>query len=334
MESIMNNDILLLIIIGGAVATFLVALGLALPPENNSPGALAVEENVKGLSQFRPRIMGKSNLMLPAMQYATKRAAKTDSTNQRYLRQLKQANWYWGPGEAVLPSPKAPFWNLETIWGEKIISAVLYGAIVFALVAVFGTIYGRLLGNIASYIPLLAGIALGAIVALLGFTGPDSQLSAAAVSRQRELTLEMGFRISELRSDVLSGYTIQRAIRNIAVRPGGPFVEELRRVVTVLNATKDEGLAMDSFLDRNATNEMVQEFANQIKLVTREGGEIAPALNVLTDAAQNRLRQQINAQGRKNLQEMSRPVGLASMIVTALLIMLPALSVIFGAISR
>ena len=51
--------------------------------------------------------------------------------------------------------------------------------------------------------------------------------------------------------------------------------------------------------------------------------EIAPALNVLTEAAQNRLRQQITMQGRKNLQEMGRPVGVVSLLVTFMLIIIP-----------
>ncbi len=320
--------------IGGMLATFLIVLGVAGNRDARTSAESTLAEGLVKSPQYRARSMGGSAVMMPLMTAAIKAAAKDDSTNQKYLRLLKMANWYWAPGEAAPPSLKAPFWNLETLWGEKYIKGMLIFTIVFSLVAILGALYGSGVMGYPLYYPILGGLALGGIGGLMGFSDPEGLLQGAAASRQRELGLEMGFRIGELRSDVLAGYTIQRAIRNMSQRAGGPFAEELKRVVTVLNTTKDETLAMDSFMDRNAGNELVQEFANQIKMVSREGGEIAPALNVLTDAAQNRLRQQIVQQGRKNLQEMSRPVGIVSLFVTALLILLPVVYSIMSTIGK
>lgn len=312
-----------LILIGAMVATFLLVLGIAMPNTSRSASQMAMEQTLGASRQYRARSMGGNQSLMPIMQAAVRRANKNDSANQKYLKLLKQADWYWAPGEASPPSRKAPFWNLETLWGEKYIRGVVYGATAFGIVAFVGMIYGPLFFGTTILTGLIAAVVLGAIVALVGYADPDGAVAGAAETRQRELGLEMGFRIAELRSDVLAGYTIQRALRNMAQKPGGPFVEELRRVVAVLNTTKDETMAMDAFMERNSGSEIVQEFANQIKMVTREGGEIAPALNVLTEAAQNRLRQQITMQGRKNLQEMGRPVGVVSLLVTFMLIIIP-----------
>ncbi len=324
------DSLLPLLLIAAMVATFLIVVGITMPTETRSASQIAMEQALGANRQYRARIMGNNSSLMPLMQAAVKRANKTDGTNQQFLRWLKQANWYWAPGEAAPPSPAAPFWNLETMWGEKIIRASMYGGTVFAIVAFVGMIYGPLFFNTTIAPGLIAALVLGGGVAFVGFGEPDGAVADTSASRQRELGLEMGFRIAELRSDVLAGYTIQRAIRNMAARPGGPFIEELRRIVMVLNTTKDESAAMDAFMERNSGSEIVQEFANQIKMVTREGGEIAPALNVLTEAAQNRLRQQITQQGRKNLADMSRPVGVVSMLVTFMLIIIP---VVFSIIS-
>ena len=65
---------------------------------------------------------------------------RKDSTNAKYLGQLKQANWYWEPGEPTMPSPKAPFWNLETMWSEKIYGALVYGGLVAVVLLILGVV--------------------------------------------------------------------------------------------------------------------------------------------------------------------------------------------------
>jgi hypothetical protein len=328
------DQTLSMLIFGAMIATFLLVVGITMPTKaNSSSGAATMEDALNANRQYRARSLGGNQLLMPAMRMAVRRATKTDSMNTQYMKWLKQANWYWAPGEAVPPTKTAPFWNLETLWGEKYIKAALYGGTVFASVLVLGTIFGPLFFGIDILPGIIAAFVLGGGVALLGFGEADGLVMDASANRQRELGLEMGFRIAELRSDVLAGYTIQRAIRNMASKPGGPFTEELRRIVAVLNTSKDDGVAMDSFMDRNGASEIVQEFGNQIKMVTREGGEIAPALNVLTEAAQNRLRQQIMQQGRRNLQDMNRPVGVVSLLVTFMLIIVPVVFSIINSLN-
>jgi Flp pilus assembly protein TadB len=262
-----------------------------------------------------------------------KRALRRDDVNAQYLRQLKQANWYWEVGEPNMPNPKAPFWNVETLWGEKWIGAIIWGTVTFGAVSALGLFLG-LAGRASFANFIMFGVLLGGLMGFFAFTNPDSQVASAAAKRQRELSLEMGFRIPELRADVIAGATIQRAMRGMARRPGGPFVEELRRAVTVLDVTRDESQAMDYLLDRSQGNELMMEFANSVKMVSRQGGQIGPVLNVLADLAQQRLRLSITGQAKKNLQEMTRPIGLSSLIVTTLLIIVPAITSITSGLAR
>lgn len=299
------------------------------------PKALKRDVDLSAASarQYRPRSVGGSKMLGGLAGASMRRALRKDGANDVYMRRLKQANWYWEAGEPMMPNRKAPFWNLETLWGEKIVGAILYGAMVGVIVLMVG-----LFVSLTAKLPLLpfvgAALVLGAIVGFYLHGAPDEALRTAAAKRQREVSLEMGYRIPELRSDVLAGSTIQRAMRNMSRRPGGPFVEELRRSVAVLDISKDDTLAMDHLIDRNQGNELVTEFANSIKMVSRQGGQIGPVLNVLADLAQQRLRLQIEAQARKNQMEMTRPIGIGSLIITTLLIIAPAIAGVLTSMSK
>jgi hypothetical protein len=318
-------EILLVLV---ALTVFLLFTGIVMP----SRGARDKQppEMVAALG----RAAGNKGKMLASVaSQGARRAMRQDPLNARYLRQLKQANWYWEPGEPIMPNAKAPFWNLETLWSQKMFGLLVYGGVAMGVVAVIGVVL-----SLAAQVPLIAVLLIaavaGGVVGFMSFNSPDGALVDAAVKRQRELALEMGFRIPELRADVMAGNTVQRAIRNMSRRPGGAFVEELRRAVAVLDVTKDDTLAMDQLIERNGNNELLIEFANSLKMVSRQGGQIGPVLNVLADLAQQRLRLTIQAQARKNLQEMTRPTGLSSMMVTSLLIIAPALAGVMSSIAR
>ncbi len=318
----------LLYVLAG-ISAFLVFVGMMMPRNSRKdPSSRAITPR-----QYRPRSIGNSRILEPIAREGLRQAMRKDSTNARYLRHLKQANWYWEPGEPMMPNMNAPYWNLESMWGEKIFGALLYGSLVAIVIVIAGLFMSLTRG--LSILPYLAGaVILGGGVGWFMFGSPDAAVAGAAARRQKELALEMGYRIPELRGDVMAGNTIQRAIRNMARRPGGPFVEEIRRAVTVLDVTKDDALAMDQLVERNQGNELVIEFANNLKMVSRQGGQIGPVLNILADLAQERLRLQIQTQARKNLQEMTRPIGLSSMLITTLLIIVPAMAGVMGSIAR
>ena len=313
-----------------ALTVFMLFVGIVLPSRSNQNKP---DMATPVAPQYRARSLGKAQMLNGIAHAGVRRAMRNDSANSKYLTQLKQANWFWEPGEPMMPNPKAPFWNLETLWSEKIFSGVILGGLVAILVLVGGLVISLTRGM--SMVPFMLGSPLfGGMVGFFCFGSPDGSVASAAATRQRELALEMGFRIPELRGDVMAGNTVQRAIRNMSRRPGGPFVEELRHAVAILDVTKDDTLAMDQLIERNAGNELVIEFANSLKMVSRQGGQIGPVLNILADLAQQRLRLAINAQARKNLQEMTRPVGLSSMIVTTMLIIVPAMTGVMGSIGK
>ena len=315
-----------LLIISIAIGVFMLFLGLATPASRKTDIFRAAQLS----RQFRPRSIGKSKTFSVITRVGVRRALADDSTNKKYLILLKQANWYWEQGEPTMPNMKAPFWNLESMWGEKIFGGVVYGGLVAIFVLVIGFMF-LLIGKAGSMLPfIIAALIFGVAVGFFAFSMPDDSVKSVAARRQRMLGLEMGYRIPELRSDVMSGNTIQRAIRNMALRPGGPFVEELRRAVAVLDITKDDVLAMDQLIERNEGNELLAEFANNLKMVSRQGGQISPVLNVLADLAQQRLRLNIQSQARRNLQEMTRPIGISSLMVTTLLIIVPAIVGVMG----
>jgi Flp pilus assembly protein TadB len=316
---VINQQIVLLTGLAG-LAIFLIAYAIASPQKRNNQ--IDVQRTLK---QYRSRSLGNNKALDGVQAAGMRRALAKDGANEKYLRWLKQANWFWEVGEPEPPVAKAPFWNLETLWSEKFIGALVWGVGSFALISIVGMVLSTFgTGSMLTF--LIAGGLIGAVLGYVGFINPDSQVGSAASTRQKELSLEMGFRVPELRADVMAGATIQRAIRGMARRPGGPFVEELRRAVTVLDVSRDEAQAMDYLLDRNRSNELMTEFANSVKMVSRQGGQIGPVLNVIADLAQERLRLSITSQARKNLQEMTRPIALASMIVTTLLVIVPALS--------
>ncbi|HEY3288579.1 MAG TPA: type II secretion system F family protein [Anaerolineae bacterium] len=316
------------LIIAVAVGVFLLFLGLAAPASRKTDAF----QPAANQSEFRPRSIGRSKTLTVIAGAGVRRALSTDKTNEKYLRQLKQANWFWEKGEPAMPNPKAPFWNLESMWGEKFFGAFFYGGMVAVFILISGIVLS-LSGKTNVLIVAIAAAVLGGAVSFFAFQMPDEALASAAGRRQRMLSLEMGYRIPELRSDVLSGNTVQRAIRNMARRPGGPFVEELRRAVAVLDITKDDIAAMDGLIERNEGNELLAEFANNLKMVSRQGGQISPVLNVLADLAQQRLRLSIQGQARRNLQEMTRPIGISSLMVTTLLIIVPAIVGVLGHIA-
>lgn len=319
-----------LLVLLSALAVFLVVAGLGLPPRSLRRD---VDLSASPYRQLRPRSIGGSKVMSGVASAGMRRAQADTDQNERFQRQLKQANWYWAPGEPLMPDARAPFWNLETLWSEKLFGAIVYGGLTAAVALALGVLLA-INGRAPMWLFILIGGGLGIGVGSMAYSSPDEQLRGAAQRRQREISLEMGYRIPELRSDVLAGNTVQRAIRNMARRPGGPFVEELRRAVEVLDITKDDTVAMDQLIDRNEGNELVTEFANSLKLVSRQGGQISPVLDVLADVAQQRLRLQIQSQARRNLQEMTRPIGLSSLIITTLLVIVPAMVGLLASLSQ
>ncbi len=240
------------------------------------------------------------------------------SANVRYRQMLKQADWYWAPGEIAPPTPSAPFWNLETLWGTKIVYSLI-GAVAGGLVMLWAA---GLLGK-PLYL-VLPGVFLGGFV---GWLLPDTKLEGAVKKRQHLLTVEMGYRIPELAAYVRAGNSVIRAFRHLADRPGGPFIAEIRRVLAVYDATTSLSVALEQMVERNQMR-ATSEFGQQVLMVEKEGGSLGPALDVLSESAQDNLRCRLKEQAESNANAMTLPVKGGLSLVIFMLVGSPALYIV------
>jgi Flp pilus assembly protein TadB len=215
--------------------------------------------------------------------------------NARYLRQLKQADWYWAP---------------------KLFHALLFAAGGLVLAGVPTLLYSW-----HPTIPLVAAIAAG----VAGFFDPDSELAGAAEKRRRQIILEMGYKVAELRAYIQSGRTFAAAMRYLTQRPGGPFVKELFRVLQIYDITADLDRGLRVVLERNAMCQPLISLIGDLLAMTGQGGEVGPVLEAHSDTAQHEQARLLRQQGEDNSQQMSYVVAGTTLVVIFLLIGMPAL---------
>jgi len=237
--------------------------------------------------------------------------------NRRYLERLKQADWYWAPGEAETPTPEAPFWNLETVWAAKVLHGILFG--------LGGLALGGLLSLFYDWSAVVA-LVVALLAALVGFFDPDRELAEAAQERRNQIVLEMGYKVPELRVYVQSGRTFVSALRYLTDRPGGPFVRELYRALRIYTSTRgDMERGLRAVLERNRSCELLVNLCGDLLAVLEEGGEIGDVLEAHAEAALHAQRRQLRQQGQDNTQQMSYVVSATTLLVMFLLVGGPAL---------
>ena len=250
---------------------------------------------------------------------------KPRTINARYLQQLKQANWYWDMNEVSPPNPRAPFWNLSTLWGNKALYAILIGGAMGAALSLVAMVIG---------IPPILGGAAGALLGgLTGWASPDDRLKRAVAGRQYHMIIEMGFRVPELAAMVTSGRSLRAAMSDLARRSGGgPFVTEVRRIMKFYDINADWRPGLNETIERNRFQPL-SEFCRQVLMVTSRGGSIGPALVVLGQSAQEALRRRLEAQGLANARAMVLPVSLGGTGAIFLLIAGPVLWLVLTSLS-
>ncbi len=235
--------------------------------------------------------------------------------NARYLRLLKQADWYWAPGEAVAPTPGARFWNLETLWAAKLLTAAFF--------ALGGLVFVGLI-TLALHWPAVVAL-VGLLAGVIGFVDPDNELADAAEKRRRQIILEMGYKVPELRVYVRSGRTFVAALRYLTSRPGGPFVREMYRALHVYDITADLERGLRAVIERNGMCEPLVNLCGDLLAVLAEGGEVGMVLEAHTDSALHEQRRQLRQQGQDNTQQMTYVVSATTLIVIFALVGGPAL---------
>jgi hypothetical protein len=233
-----------------------------------------------------------------------------------YLQQLKMANWYWAPGEASPPTPTAPFWNIETMWASKVLYAGLFGLVALIGTGIFGLIFGW---------PFVVSLAIAVIAAVVGFFDTDRELAEAAEERRRQIILEMGTKVPEMRTYILAGRSILFILRDLTERPGGPFVQELRRILDVYSLTTSVERGFEAVIDHCRPCQPLLNLCVDLLALHKEGGDLGKVLNTHADTAQHEQARLLRQQGQDNTQQMMYVVAATTLIVIFILVGAPAM---------
>ncbi len=177
------------------------------------------------------------------------------------------------------PTPDAPFWNLSTYWSTKGFYMLMYGSVGLVVLLVAGLAMGA---------PWL-GLVGGGAGTFLGFIEPDDRLTKAARERQDAMTIELGFAVPKLHALFRTRGQIEGAVRELCRESGGPFIEEMQRVLIVNDVVRNFAEGLRQMIDRN-TNQGVRDFATaMIQAVERKGGDMAHALEILSEQARDEM---------------------------------------------
>jgi hypothetical protein len=234
----------------------------------------------------------------------------------RYLERLKMANWYWAPGESAPPTPTARFWNVETMWASKILCAGLFGLAALIGAGVFAVIF---------HWSFIAPLVAAAIAGGIGFFDPDRELAEAAEERRRQIVLEMGAKVPEMRSYVLAGRSIPFILRDLTDRPGGPFVQELYRVLAVYSSTASLERGLEAAIDYCRPCQPLVNLCADLLAMHRESSDLGKVLDTHAETAQHEQGRLLRQQGQDNTQQMMYVVAATTLIVIFLLVGAPAM---------
>ena len=115
---------------------------------------------------------------------------------------------------------------------EVVMAYRLFTAILFAL---FGGVFGLLIGLGAATVPVMLGLAV------FGWAMPDRTLANAERDRKEQLMLDAASTMDRLAIHVSSGSALPMAIRSVAEKPGGAWVAECRKFSAYYATGDDSG---------------------------------------------------------------------------------------------
>jgi len=215
---------------------------------------------------------------------------------------LKQAGLYQRAG-ALYP-------DARTLYAYKLAST--------ALLAVLGLGAGVALAAIGGFNPTLGlGVAVG--TGVLGFFLPDFDLKGKVSRRDDQMLADMASALDRLANFLAAGYPLPYAINQLAGRPGGVFVAELRDVAAQYNVSGDLAAGIDGLLESNGNLLPLIPFATLVKTAARLGGGVSEPLRNLATELRAELTQRITARGYRNTVLMIVPAFFA--ILATLLVL-------------
>ena len=150
-------------------------------------------------------------------------------------------------------------------------------------------------------------VALG--LGILGLYLPDIHLRQLVQKRREMVKTEMAFVLHRLAIQVAAGQALPQALEQIALKPGGPFVQELRSVSNDISTGHSLSEALDALAQRTAGIDEVRRFVDLLQRALQLGSPIAEALTGMGRLMQERVQQDIEARGMAASVQMVLPVG-------------------------
>jgi len=179
------------------------------------------------------------------------------------------------------------------------------------------------LGNAILIGPGFLPVALG--LGVLGLYLPDFHLRQLVQKRREMVRTEMAFVLHRLAIQVAAGQALPQALEQIALKPGGPFVQELRQVSTDISTGRTLTEALDGFAERAAGIDEVRRFVDLLERAQQMGSPIADALTSMGRIMQERVQQDIEARGMAASVQMVLPVGCLILPAIGIVVMGPGL---------
>jgi tight adherence protein C len=164
-------------------------------------------------------------------------------------------------------------------------------------------------------------VALG--LGILGLYLPDFHLRQLIQKRREMIRTEMAFVLHRLAIQVAAGQALPQALEQIALKPGGPFVQELRQVSTDISTGHTLTEALDGFAERAAGIDEVRRFVDLLERAQQLGSPIADALTSMGRIMQDRVQQDIEARGMAASVQMVLPIGCLILPAIGIVVMGP-----------
>ena len=179
------------------------------------------------------------------------------------------------------------------------------------------------LGNALAIGPGFLPVALG--LGILGLYLPDLHLRQLVQKRREMMRTEMAFVLHRLAIQVAAGQALPQALEQIALKPGGPFTQELRQVSTDLSTGHTLTETLDALAQRAAGIDEVRRFVDLLQRAQQLGSPIADALTSMGRIMQERVQQEIEARGMAASVQMVLPVGCLILPAIGIVVMGPGI---------
>ena len=201
----------------------------------------------------------------------------------------------------------APFLTPDAVLSYRLFTAVLF--------AVFGGIFGLVIGLGGGVLLMMAGLAA------FGWSTPDNTLRNAERARQEQLLLDAASTFDRLAIHVASGSALPMAIREVAERPGGGWVAELRKLARYYAGEGNFALAADKVMNDSGRLPEIVRVLERLKAAEEMGGGgLSKALRQMAIDARITARQVIAERGYKNAVLMVLPAFFAILAIMIILV--------------